>query len=97
VITWIPLAWGIFGFSLGGFTEMVVSGGKPDLSRMLELCSTRPTAPECVFVKQRGGDQLQPVAGNTKWPHDPRVKAAEMQRHRLRLRRMRDCKCSWLE
>ena len=71
-----PARVGIFGFSLGGFTAIVVSGGTPDLSRMVELCSARPTAPECLFVKQRGGDQLELVTGNPTWPHDTRVKAA---------------------
>ena len=47
---------GIFGFSLGGFTALVEIGGTPDLRRMLLLCSTRPGAPECAFIKQRHGD-----------------------------------------
>ncbi len=67
---------GMFGFSLGGFTTLVESGGTPDLSRMLELCSKRPSAPECTFVKQRQGDQLDKVATVPTWVHDERVKAA---------------------
>ncbi|HKV80631.1 MAG TPA: hypothetical protein VJP02_20950 [Candidatus Sulfotelmatobacter sp.] len=67
---------GIFGFSLGGFTTLVEIGGIPDLSRMRELCATRPSAPECAFIKQRNGDQLNPQAFTPTWTHDQRVKAA---------------------
>jgi len=66
---------GMFGFSLGGFTTIVVSGGTPDLSRMLELCTIHPTAPECRFIKERNGDQLNPVVIGPVWVHDRRVKA----------------------
>ncbi len=48
------------GFSLGGFTALVEVGGVPELRRMRTLCSERPDAPECLFIKQRGGDQLEP-------------------------------------
>jgi len=67
---------GMFGFSLGGFTTLVESGGRPDLSRMLELCSKRSGAPECTFVKQHRGDQLDRVTRVPTWVHDERVKAA---------------------
>ena len=87
VLTYVLAAWtqhqqldeqrvGLFGFSLGGFTTLVESGGVPDLSRMRELCVTRPTAPECLFVKQRNGDQLSSEAFTPVWTHDRRVKAA---------------------
>ena len=71
-----PSRVGMFGFSLGGFTTMVESGGTPDLSRLRELCSKRPSAPECTFVKQRRGDQLDRVTTDPAWVHDERVKAA---------------------
>jgi len=67
---------GMFGFSLGGFTTLVESGGIPDLSRMRELCGTRPSAPECLFIKQRNGDQLSPETLTPVWTHDRRLKAA---------------------
>ena len=67
---------GLFGFSLGGFTTLVEIGGTPDLSRMRELCAARPSAPECLFIKQRNGDQLSPKAFRPAWTHDQRVKAA---------------------
>lgn len=67
---------GMFGFSLGGFTTLVESGGIPDLNRTRELCTTRPTAPECLFIKQRNGDLLGSVTFTPAWTHDQRVKAA---------------------
>ena len=67
---------GMFGFSLGGFTTLVEIGGTPDLSRMAQLCKTRPEAPECVFVKQRHGDQLEVPAKKPAWRHDAQIKAA---------------------
>ena len=71
-----PARVGMFGFSLGGFTALVVSGAVPDVNRMRELCGKRPTAPECLFIKQRNGDQLSPPILAPAWVHDRRVKAA---------------------
>jgi predicted dienelactone hydrolase len=87
VLDWVLSAWaghnnldpqrvGIFGFSLGGFTSLVEIGGTPELARMAELCSSRPNAPECVFVKQHHGDGLDPVTTQPTWIHDTRIKAA---------------------
>lgn len=70
-----PARVGLFGFSLGGFTVLVLSGGTPDLNRMRQLCNARPTAPECVFIATRHGDQLDATISNVSWPHDPRVRA----------------------
>ena len=67
---------GMFGFSLGGFTTLVEIGGTPDLARMAQFCAKRPTAPECDFVKQQHGDQLEPPASVPAWVHDARIKAA---------------------
>jgi predicted dienelactone hydrolase len=67
---------GTFGFSLGGFTTLVEAGGNRDLGRMRELCRQRPTAAECRFIQERGGDQLRPVIQTPVWIHDQRVKAA---------------------
>jgi predicted dienelactone hydrolase len=67
---------GMFGFSLGGFTTLVEAGGIPDVSRMRELCTKRPAAPECLFIKQRNGDQLSLDTLTPAWTHDKRVKAA---------------------
>jgi predicted dienelactone hydrolase len=67
---------GMFGFSLGGFTTLVEIGGTPDLGRTAKLCASRPDAPECAFVKQRHGDQLEPPPSEPEWVHDSRIKAA---------------------
>jgi len=71
-----PARVGMFGFSLGGFTTLVEIGGIPDLSRTRELCTKRPTAPECLFIKQRNGDPLSPETSTPTWTHDQRMKAA---------------------
>jgi len=66
----------MFGFSLGGFTTLVETGGTPDLRRMAQLCSAHPTAPECGFVKAAKGDQLDPIPASSHpvWVHDSRIK-----------------------
>src|SRR5882762_4193864 len=63
---------GMFGFSLGGFTTLVETGGAPDLRRMAQLCSAHPTAPECGFVKAAKDDQLDPIPASSHpvWVHD---------------------------
>lgn len=87
VLDWMLSSWdghshldpgrvGMFGFSLGGFTTLVESGGTPDLARMILLCSTRADAPECAFIKQRHGDGLDPNPAKPIWVHDSRIKAA---------------------
>jgi len=87
VLDWILSSWtghskldavhvGIFGFSLGGFTSLVEIGGTPELARMALLCSTHTDAPECAFIKQSHGDQLDPNPAQPIWSHDPRIRAA---------------------
>ena len=71
-----PKRVGIFGFSLGGFTSLVLLGGTPELSRMAQLCKTKADAPECEFIKRAHGDQLSPNAETPNWTHDSRIKAA---------------------
>lgn len=71
-----PKRIGIFGFSLGGFTALVLTGGTPELHRLAQLCSARPQAPECAFVQQRHGDMLSADAADLTWPRDLRIKAA---------------------
>jgi predicted dienelactone hydrolase len=67
---------GIFGFSLGGFTSLVLLGGAPELARMAQLCETNPNAPECALIKRMHGDQLSPSPESPIWIHDARIKAA---------------------
>ena len=67
---------GAFGFSLGGFTVLVEIGGVPDLGRMIQLCHQHSSAPECDFVRQRKGDQLDPIHRTPVWAHDSAIRAA---------------------
>lgn len=71
-----PRRIGMFGFSLGGFTTLVLIGGTPELSRMVQLCDSKPDAPECTFIKSAKGDQLTPSNEIPLWVHDARIKAA---------------------
>ena len=88
VLDYMLLAWsgrgcidrskiGIYGFSLGGFTALVVIGGTPDLAEIPRFCATHSDAPECQFIRQSHGDQLAPAPpASSNWTHDPRVHAA---------------------
>lgn len=71
-----PRRIGMFGFSLGGFTTLVLIGGTPELARMAQLCESKPSAPECTFIKNAKGDQLTPSNEIPLWVHDARIKAA---------------------
>jgi predicted dienelactone hydrolase len=42
-----PRRVGVFGFSLGAFTSLVLVGGTPEIARMAQLCDSTPAAPEC--------------------------------------------------
>ena len=71
-----PRRIGVFGFSLGGFTSLVLVGGTPEIARMAQLCDSTPGAPECAFIKNAHGDQLTPSTEAPRWTHDERIKAA---------------------
>jgi len=89
-LDWVLSAWpgrlnlnprrvGVFGFSLGGFTSLVLVGGTPEIARMAQLCESsesRPDAPECAFIKNAHGDQLGTSTEAPHWIHDERIKAA---------------------
>jgi predicted dienelactone hydrolase len=87
VLDWVLSSWpgrlnlnprriGVFGFSLGGFTGLVLLGGTPEIARMAQLCDSNPSAHECAFIKNAHGDQLSPSTEAPLWIHDARVKAA---------------------
>jgi predicted dienelactone hydrolase len=69
---------GMFGFSAGGFTTLVVAGGAPDLTRVAAHCAERPDAFECGVVKRAGSGVSAAVAQlpPSVWVHDARVRAA---------------------
>jgi predicted dienelactone hydrolase len=58
---------GFFGFSLGGYTGLVVIGANPDWA--IPLCQKSSSAPTCEQILRKEF-RVQPLT------HDPRVKAA---------------------
>ncbi len=68
---------GLFGFSAGGFTTLVLAGGAPDLSRGIKHCRERPTAWDCQYLRKNGID-VGRLAGPppNAWLHDRRIRAA---------------------
>lgn len=62
-----PARLGLFGFSAGGTTALVVLGGEPDLSSVPAHCRS---APELVCRL------MKPGPAPRGWTHDPRVGAA---------------------
>jgi predicted dienelactone hydrolase len=67
-----PKRVGLFGFSAGGTTALIVIGGTPDLSRIAPLCKTHP---EFVCQLMKSGVAMR-IPAATEWAHDPRVAAA---------------------
>jgi predicted dienelactone hydrolase len=69
---------GVFGFSSGGFTALVVAGGVPDFSTIAPHCVAHPDFFDCRLVSKAGVDVKAVAARLTaaSWVHDPRVKAA---------------------
>src|SRR3954467_6072361 len=59
---------GLYGFSFGGYTGLVVIGGKPDLRKGLPTCET--SSLRACRQLENGELPDQPIT------HDPRVKAA---------------------
>jgi len=69
---------GMFGFSAGGFTTLVVAGGVPDLARVPAHCQAHPTYFDCGVVKRFGPDALLALVAKlppSVFVHDPRVRA----------------------
>ena len=73
-----PARIGMFGFSAGGFTTLVVAGGTPDLTLVAPHCQTVPSAFECGVIKQAGPGLVSALATLPKslFVHDARVRAA---------------------
>ncbi len=70
---------GMFGFSAGGFTTLVVAGGAPDLGKVAPHCQAHPDYFDCGVVKRAGAEALLAMVARlpaTAFVHDPRVKAA---------------------
>jgi predicted dienelactone hydrolase len=61
-----PARAGLFGFSAGGTTGLVLAGVDPDFDRLARLCTDKVDACEAL----RRGERLPGL------PHDPRIRAA---------------------
>ena len=57
---------GMFGFSKGGYTGLVVAGADPDMQRLAQRCTD--ATPFCEQVRSGGVP--------TNWAHDSRIKSA---------------------
>jgi predicted dienelactone hydrolase len=67
---------GVFGFSAGGFTALVLVGGVPDLSRERVFCAAHERDDwACGQLKARHIAFTTPPAASV-WLHDRRIKAA---------------------
>jgi predicted dienelactone hydrolase len=69
---------GIFGFSAGGFTALVSSGGVPDFGAFAPHCRKHPHNADCMIVAAAGID-LDGIATRfppSVWEHDSRIRAA---------------------
>ena len=67
-----PERLGLFGFSAGATTALIVVGGTPDLGRIEPLCKIHP---EFVCQLQKPGVPIR-IPAATEWTHDARVVAA---------------------
>lgn len=69
-----PARIGVFGFSAGGFTALVVAGGRPDFNHTAEHCRVKPDAWDCNYLRKNGAPiNRVPMPANAV---DARVKAA---------------------
>ncbi|MFT3929133.1 MAG: dienelactone hydrolase family protein [Spongiibacteraceae bacterium] len=68
-----PARIGMFGFSAGGFTALVIGGGKPNLDLTAEHCRAQPNAWECIYLRNNGApNKRAPMPADAA---DARVKA----------------------
>lgn len=68
-----PSRIGMFGFSAGGFTALVIAGGKPNLDLTAEHCHAKPDAWECMYLRKNGAPKKR--APMPPGAADARVKA----------------------
>ena len=69
-----PARIGIFGFSAGGFTALVLIGGKPDFSKLDTYCHAKPQEFVCTLRKQHPNEPPRP--NPIDWVADKRIRAA---------------------
>jgi len=68
-----PARIGMFGFSAGGFTALVLVGGIPDLTLVAPYCAAHPDEWACRRARESHSDAR---AAPTAFVHDPRISAA---------------------
>lgn len=72
-----PSRIGMIGYSVGGFTTLVIAGGVPRPERLARHCAEHPEEPICRLAREQGADVAALNSGpGRSWQHDPRVKAA---------------------
>lgn len=71
-----PARIGIFGFSSGGFTALVLAGGQPDLARVVPHCQQQPEAWDCGYLARNGIAPESIQAPDIAVSGDARIKAA---------------------
>jgi predicted dienelactone hydrolase len=67
-----PARIGMFGFSAGGFTALVMIGGVPDMTLVPAYCAAYPDEWACRKIKEYGDSGRTSAA----FVHDPRIAAA---------------------
>jgi predicted dienelactone hydrolase len=71
-----PARVGVFGFSAGGFTALVLVGGVPDMAKVRDFCVVHKKDDwACVQLEQRH-IVLASKPADSVWLHDKRIKAA---------------------
>ncbi|SHL92343.1 Predicted dienelactone hydrolase [Bradyrhizobium lablabi] len=68
-----PARIGMFGFSAGGFTALVVVGGTPDLNRVAPYCAAHPDEWACRKIRE---NPTEARAAPAAFVNDPRISAA---------------------
>lgn len=66
---------GVFGFSSGGFTTLVVAGGVADLARVGPLCKEHRSHYACQVIARRPDAALAAAASGPQGARDARVKS----------------------
>lgn len=63
---------GLFGFSAGGFTALVIAGGQADLAKSTSYCAAHPAQFTCKLIESHGGAVMDRTPSNGR---DARIKA----------------------
>jgi len=71
-----PSRIGMFGFSAGGFTALVVIGGTPDMSTVAPYCAAHVDEWSCRMLKERKINVSANMTKQWNWVHDRRIVTA---------------------